>query len=108
MYVCVLCVCICMCVCMCVYVCMYVFACVDHSDSRSRVLGRMRSILDILIGLGETRAQLSQFRYWKCPLSLSVYIPSHTSSWCLGGNANMTGWRSFSDHCSIRTDFVSC
>ena len=28
--------------------------------------------------------------------------PSHTSLWCLGGNANMTGWHSFCDHYSIR------
>ncbi len=32
-------------------------------------------------------------------------IPPH-GAW--GDNANITGWRSFSDHCSIYTDNVSC
>ena len=34
-----------------------------RSDSRSKVLGRMGTVMDTLVGLGEARDQLSQFRY---------------------------------------------
>jgi len=34
-----------------------------EGDSRTRVLGRLTTVFQRLVGLGETRDQLKQFRY---------------------------------------------